>query len=154
MNNNKKAKLFLSVVPEAWSVLYVSPMVDEYKSQGRKCSNCFMWAMDEQKCAIHHNSIKISGDFVCGYHVTGQPLNSLVDFNNYDSIQHVDPKLSGLEHNTPKEGTMCGNCKFYSPSKKQKNKGRCNVVTANNDSLPLLKQSVDFYGCCTRWEGK
>ncbi len=111
-----------------------------------------MWASDEQKCVIHAKNIKIPGNAVCGYHVPGKPLNSLVDFDNHNSIQSLDPKTSGLEYDIPEHGTMCGNCRYYKSSKSNPENGFCAAVTNQNDNEPLYRAKVEYYGCCSRWE--
>lgn len=149
---SKKKKLPIHVVPEAWSVLYVHPMKGEFAEQGRKCSNCFMWVSGNSTCVIHEDDVTIPGSAVCGYHVPGEPMETANEFQRHESIQRVDPEASGLESDIPEEGTMCGNCKFYTPTEKDKMKGYCGVVTKDNSDTPLYKARVEFYGCCTRWE--
>ncbi len=148
-----KMKLPLRVVPEPWSVLYVQPMEGALKKQGRKCANCFMWARAEERCAILPKDLSVPGNAVCGYHVTGRPLRSLQELPNHGTIQEVSPETSGFETDIPSEGTMCGNCAHFTPSKANSDTGFCAVVAKQNDNTPVYRAKVQFYGCCTRWEG-
>lgn len=153
-DHSKKIKLPMYVAPEPWAVLYVHPMDGRFKDMGRKCWNCFMWASEEERCTIHPKDLEIHGWDVCGYHVPGNPLKKLSDLPNHESIQPVDPEVSGLEHQIPETGTMCGNCRFYTPSETKPQHGFCASVAKQNDKLPLYQAKVAYYGCCTRWENQ
>lgn len=124
-----------SFQPKPWGVLYNGPNSDGTR---KNCKNCFLWCQTEQ-CMIFPATKKITGDMVCGYHVTGVPQEQWVD----RGVDYVDEYTSGLER-VPK-GTSCDTCRYYEGTDKA---GTCFIVQQESGS----QAEVKALGCCAAWE--
>ncbi len=128
--------------PTPASALYVAPMEGKYEGQGRKCSNCMMWASEDAACVIHAREVHVTKNHVCGYHVQGDPVKT---WKAHKNIQFVEPATSGLELVTD-AGSKCSNCVAFTKS------STCRKVADPTD--PAKNAAVDAQGCCALWEGK
>jgi hypothetical protein len=117
-------------LPGKAETLYVEPMAS---GERRNCRNCCMWVKDS-RCMIHEPSLHISGDYVCGYHSPGEPL----DRNPLKITDVVSPNLSGLT--LVVGGTACNNCRYASA-------GHCMAMEEDGKHPPISP-----LGCCSRWE--
>jgi len=126
-------------LPEAWGVLYAPANPDASR---KACENCAMF-QPPRICAIHSADVEVGLDFVCGYHVYGQP-NSMP--MGLALGAGVEPEYSGLVLVTG--GTSCDICKYYEPLSPKR--GVCSaVVTPEGVPAP-----VEALGCCSRWESR
>lgn len=125
--------------PESWGVLYAEPNAD---GRRKACSNCAFWATSQQ-CSIHKETVYISAQAVCGYHVTGTPSDVRAEI---PGLEPVEPQFSGLV--TVPGGTSCDRCKWYDPELDVDDRGFCRAVNTP-EGMPAPVQSL---GCCARWE--
>lgn len=126
-------------LPEPWGVLYVTP--NDTRTP-RICGNCIFWAKDDNRCLLHPPDVETVINAVCGYHVSGDPVDK---WQHIPGINFLEPKLSGLE--VTKNGTWCQNCRYYEP--KTALTGLCHAMANHKTEEPPVK--VQAEGCCARW---
>lgn len=121
-------------LPEAWGVLYANPNPDDSRKQ---CINCMMWSRDD-RCSIHEDSVEVTEDHVCGYHVYGEPMDERMD---HPGMAAVTSELSGLT--LIPGGTSCDICRLYFAEEGNKCLG---AVGSDGNLLDVQPK-----GCCARW---
>jgi len=119
-------------LPTKAEALYVEPTA---RKEGRSCRNCVMWSRTDQ-CLIHEPSLHISGDYVCGYHSPGEPMEALPDRKR----EYVSPGLSGLV--LVPGGTYCGVCRWAE-------NGKCRALQEHGEPA-----AIEEYSCCARWAAR
>lgn len=125
--------------PELGEVLYVPPAPG---GEHRNCQNCILWSPLLVQCSIHENTVEVTADHVCGYHIFGAPSKQWKDMKG---LQPVNPKFSGLT--LVKGGTACENCQHFKSLEDED--GLCVAVMKKKRPAHVHPK-----GCCTRWARK
>ncbi len=127
-------------LPMPDGALYRHPNPDGTR---KSCMSCIMWVSGENRCVIHARDREVPGDFVCGYHVFGVPMEKWMD---HPGIMSVTPDISGLR--PAGAGVACGNCRFYQDL--GNGKGLCHGVSDPETRRPPVP--VESRGWCARYE--
>lgn len=125
-----------AALPEPGEALYVNPTPG---GERRNCSNCILWAPLLTQCSIHENTVEVTADHCCGYHIFGAPSKQWKDMKG---LQPVLPKFSGLV--LAKGGTACDNCEHFTAIEEED--GVCAAVMKRKRPAHVSPK-----GCCARW---
>lgn len=124
-------------LPSPSDVVY-EPAV--FKSIGKNCGNCRLWAEMDERCLLFPRDVPVNANMVCGYHVDGDPQLYVTALSGTGT---TDPKLAGLI-TAPQGGTSCGRCRYYNPQTEAE--GACRAVQKAGQPA-----KVEARGCCSRW---
>lgn len=114
-------------------------------SVGKRCDNCRLFAEREDRCLIIGREVVVLPNYVCSYHVDGEPQLYVTALSG---TPYLTAELAGLLTEPPPRGTTCDACTYYEPQ--TDDGGTCRAVATPDGELA----QVDALGCCARWRPK
>jgi hypothetical protein len=121
--------------------LYLDPKAPD--DRFAQCNTCRDWIMEDDRCVIHAQDVRVPSSASCGFYIIGAPQVA-----GARCMGAVTPEESGLVD----RAVRCENCRHFDDADSE-----CNLFRRLNMYLPELfdlDESVDAKGCCNANQAK